>query len=237
MSINIKKKTIKIISAIIIVLLIIVVSAVIIGVVLPRKTENQIRETLSQINAEELQEKMIKELEKSSLNINTEEITTTIGTLDDAENNNKYIKNNINLLSGVKANYELSHNLDIFKNYISAYIIGKNNEVIVIPCFKIESDTDGNFKSIKCKSTMKSHNIPDLFVKVLDEQFGIKLEGKYRSEILKSDKDDIVTYTLKDEDLIDIAKKYLNWYGAGTTSQQVQLIKEDCKLTTIFEID
>ena len=166
MSINIKKKTIKIISAIIIVLLIIVVSAVIIGVVLPRKTENQIRETLSQINAEELQEKMIKELEKSSLNINTEEITTTIGTLDDAENNNKYIKNNINLLSGVKANYELSHNLDIFKNYISAYIIGKNNEVIVIPCFKIESDTEGNFKSIKCKSTMKSHNIPDLFVKV-----------------------------------------------------------------------
>ena len=176
---------------------------------------------------------MIEELEETPLNINTSEFNTTIGTLNKVEESNKG-KNN--LFGGVKANYELSGNLNTFKSYISAYIIGQNNELIIIPCFKIESDSNGNFKSIKCKTSQISHEVPDIFIKVLEKDFGIKLEGKYKSEIQKSDKDDITIYSLKEDDLINVAKKYLNMHGVGSTSQQAQLVKEESKSMTIFEI-
>ncbi len=234
MSVKIKRNTIKIISIIIAILLIVAVIVVIIGGVMPNIKRNQIRNKLSQINVEELETKMIEELEKTPLNINTSEFNTTIGTLDKVEESNKG-KNN--LFGGVKANYELSGNLNTFKSYISAYIIGQNNELIIIPCFKIESDSNGNFKSIKCKTSQISHEVPNIFIKVLEKDFGIKLEGKYKSEIQKSDKDDITIYSLKEDDLINIAKKYLNMYGAGSTSQQAQLVKEESKSMTIFGID
>lgn len=233
MSVKIKRNTIKIISIIIAILLIVAVSAVIIGAIMPNIKRNQIKNKLSQINVEELETKMIAELEKTPLNINTSEFNTTIGTLDKVEESNKG-KNN--LLGGVKANYELSGNLNTFKSYISAYIIGQNNELIIIPCFKIESDSNGNFKSIKCKTSQISHEVPNIFIKVLEKDFGIKLEGKYKSEIQKSDKDDITIYSLKEDDLINVSKKYLNMYGAGSTSQQAQLVKEESKSMTIFEI-
>ena len=201
---------------------------------MPNIKRNQIRNKLSQINVEELETKMIEELEKTPLNINTSEFNTTIGTLDKVEESNKG-KNN--LFGGVKANYELSGNLNTFKSYISAYIIGQNNELIIIPCFKIESDSNGNFKSIKCKTSQISHEVPNIFIKVLEKDFGIKLEGKYKSEIQKSDKDDITIYSLKEDDLINVAKKYLNMYGVGSTSQQSQLVKEESKSMTIFGID
>ena len=234
MSVKIKRNTIKIITIIIAILLIIVVSAVIIGAIIPNIKRNQIRNKLSQINVEELETKMIEELEETPLNINTSEFNTTIGTLNKVEESNKG-KNN--LFGGVKANYELSGNLNTFKSYISAYIIGQNNELIIIPCFKIESDSNGNFKSIKCKTSQISHEVPDIFIKVLEKDFGIKLEGKYKSEIQKSDKDDITIYSLKEDDLINVAKKYLNMHGVGSTSQQAQLVKEESKSMTIFEID
>ncbi len=233
MSVKIKRNTIKIITIIIAILLIIVVSAVIIGAIIPNIKRNQIRNKLSQINVEELETKMIEELEETPLNINTSEFNTTIGTLNKVEESNKG-KNN--LFGGVKANYELSGNLNTFKSYISAYIIGQNNELIIIPCFKIESDSNGNFKSIKCKTSQISHEVPDIFIKVLEKDFGIKLEGKYKSEIQKSDKDDITIYSLKEDDLINVAKKYLNMHGVGSTSQQAQLVKEESKSMTIFEI-
>lgn len=233
MSVKIKRNTIKIISIIIAILLIVAVSAVIIGVVMPNIKRNQIRNKLSQINVEELETKIIEELEKTPLNINTSEFNTTIGTLDKVEESNKG-KNN--LFGGVKANYELSGNLNTFKNYISAYIIGQNNELVIIPCFKIESDSNGNFKSIKCKTSQISHEVPNIFIKVLEKDFGIKLEGKYKSEMQKSDKDDITIYSLKEDDLINVSKKYLNMYGVGSTSQQTQLVKEESKSMTIFEI-
>lgn len=233
LSVKIKRNTIKIITIIIAILLIIVVSAVIIGAIIPNIKRNQIRNKLSQINVEELETKMIEELEETPLNINTSEFNTTIGTLNKVEESNKG-KNN--LFGGVKANYELSGNLNTFKSYISAYIIGQNNELIIIPCFKIESDSNGNFKSIKCKTSQISHEVPDIFIKVLEKDFGIKLEGKYKSEIQKSDKDDITIYSLKEDDLINVAKKYLNMHGVGSTSQQAQLVKEESKSMTIFEI-
>lgn len=237
MSVKIKRNTIKIISIIIAILLIVAVSAVIIGAVIPNIKRNQTKNKLSQINVEELQIKMIEELEKTPLNINTNELNTTFGTLEEVEESSREKNINQYIFSGVKANYELSGNLDSFKSYISAYIIGQNNELIIIPCFKIESDSNGNFKSIKCKTSQISHEVPDIFIKVLEKDFGIKLEGKYKSEIQKSDKDDITIYSLKEDDLINVAKKYLNMYGVGSTSQQSQLVKEESKSMTIFGID
>lgn len=233
MSVKIKRNTIKIVSIIVAIILIIAISAVIIGVVMPNIKRNQITNELSQIKVEELQAKMIEELEKTPLNINTNELHTTIGTLDKAEESNK---GKSNLFGGVKANYELTGNLNSFKSYISAYIIGQNNELIIIPCFKIESDSNGNFKSIKCKTSRISHEVPEIFIKVLEKDFGIKLEGNYKSEIQKSDKDNITIYSLREEDLINVAKKYLNINGVSSISQQVKSIKEESNYMTIFEI-
>lgn len=236
MSVKIKRNTMKIISIIISILLIIAVSVIIISVVIPNIKKNQIRNKLSQIDVEELQTKMIEELENTSLNINTDEFNTIIGTFDKVEESYKG-ENADKIFLGVKAIYELTNNLDNFKSYVSAYIIGQNNELIIIPCFKIESDSNGNFKSIKCKHSGISHEVEDIFINILEKEFGIKLEGKYKAEIQKSDKDNITIYSLKDDDLINVGKEYLSMYGAGSISRQAELLKEESKSMTIFEID
>lgn len=235
MSVKVKRNTIKTVSIIIATILIISVIAVIITVIVPNIKNNQIEEKLSQINAEELQTKLIEEIGKTSLNINTDELNTIIGTFEDVKENN-YIENADTLFLGVEAHYELTNNWDDFKNYVSVYIIGENNELVIIPCFKIESDNAGNFKSIKCKSSRISHDISSIFIDVLEQDFDIKLEGKYKAEMQESDKDSITIYSLKDEDLINIAREYLNMYGTGSINQQVQLLEEESKNMTIFEI-
>ena len=236
MSVKIKRNTMKIISIIIAILLIIAVSVIIISVVIPNIKKNQIRNKLSQIDVEELQTKMIEELENTSLNINTDEFNTIIGTFDKVEESYKG-ENADKIFLGVKAIYELTNNLDNFKSYVSAYIIGQNNELIIITCFKIESDSNGNFKSIKCKHSEISHEVEDIFINILEKEFGIKLEGKYKAEIQKSDKDNITIYSLKDDDLINVGKEYLSMYGAGSISRQAESLKEESKSMTIFEID
>lgn len=232
----IKKKSIKVIISIIAVLLIIAIIALIVGVVLPNVKRNQIKNKLSQINAEDLQEKMIQEIEKTELNINTEKLSTTIGTFEMAEKSNE-TKNIDKLFANAELYYALTGNTNDFKNYVFAYIIGEDNELVIIPCFKIESDSNGNFKSIKCKWSKISHKVTNIFLDVLEKDYGIKLEGKYKAELQKSNKDNVTIYSSSDNNLFNISKEYLNMYGTGSISQQVQSLKEESKSMTVFEID
>lgn len=98
---------------------------------------------ISQINADELETKLIEELEKTELNIDNSLYNITFAVCD-SDNNNKDIVY-LNLL------YELSQNTNPYDGYILACITEKGKDIpehIYIPYFKIESDNNGKVKNI-----------------------------------------------------------------------------------------
>ncbi len=120
---SIKKKTIKIIVGIIVAIAVIVGGIFAFQFISTNMKIKDTEEKLSQINAEELQSKLIKELESTSLNVQV-------------NNGNQFV---------------ITEFVDNGKGYISASIClvrGKNIDVVGIPCFHIERDNNGKFKNI-----------------------------------------------------------------------------------------
>ena len=99
---------------------------------------------ISQINADELETKLIEELEKTDLNIDNSVYDITFAVCDSDNNNNKDILY-LNLL------YELSQDTNPYDGYILACITEKGKDIpehIYIPYFKIDSDNNGKVKNI-----------------------------------------------------------------------------------------
>lgn len=128
MSIKIKKKTLKIVGIVIEIIIIIVGLFFLIQAISTNMKIRKTEEKLSQINAEELKSKLIEKLEKTDLNVDLTLDTMFVDTIFT----------------------EGKEELEGFT--VMSIIAFKNNNVIggiEIPCFKIESDSNGNFKNIE----------------------------------------------------------------------------------------
>lgn len=177
---SIKRSTIKIIIAVIVLAIII---AVLVGVVIPILRVNQVKNKLSKINAQELQTKIIEQLEKSPINIDTETIETEFRKLDSTKTELDNIMKlgylavesyNTNVV-GVKKEVDKP-----YEYFISAYIVDKNNDSIgaAFPCFNIESDSNGNVKSIETIESYYECKFIERIIKceienVLKNEYGI----------------------------------------------------------------
>ena len=175
-----KKKIIKILIALIIVV-IIVIGIFVAPIINTNIKIKNVESKLSQIKAKDFENELIEEFKKSPLNINNDTIKTTFGTLDSIDNNvSLEMKASIGFskMNGEESKYE-----DL-ENFVYAYILEyKSNEIenyIVVPLFKIESDSNGNFKKITYISiTSLVHNLTSFNYDVLQNV----LKNKYNIEM------------------------------------------------------
>ena len=127
--------------------ILVIIALVVIGIVIITKSSNnekpeKIKETLSQINAEELQEKIIEKLKATPLNVNTKSIRTEF-TSELLERGNDG--------DAIRFYYSLMfNNYSSEKDYVFAVYTdtNENDMELAIPCFKIEADSNGKFKNI-----------------------------------------------------------------------------------------
>ena len=148
----------------------------------------QVENKLKNIDAEKLQSEIIEELEASALNVNVKnnlgEITTEFDT-------------------GTK-----------FKGYICAKIDyiqkGKVIASVEIPCFKINSDSDGKFRNIEYSfEFMNSGIINNAVRKVFENNYGLKNfdaiigSGKYERKVVGEGKSGDIYYS-EDEFFINV---------------------------------
>lgn len=155
MSIKIKKNAIKIVVIVILVIIFIVG-----GIFLSQfiSTNNQInlaKKNLEQINAEELKEKITEELKNSELNINT-------------SNGNQFV---------------MTQFTDDTNGFVSAIIMlvdkkygDGDGDGVAIPCFRVESNKDGNFKSITYLENSDLGNIVEEAIrKVFKNEYNVDI--------------------------------------------------------------
>lgn len=133
-------KKVKIMLPILLVLIIAVVA--VISIILNNGNSNQVKEKLGQIKTEELQNNLINELKNTSLNVNNSSMETYFGMqTDDSMDMSLSFYYNL-VMENYKGNEENN-------DYVFAFVSSKNKKIgVVIPCFKIESDSNGNFKNI-----------------------------------------------------------------------------------------
>lgn len=127
MKVAMNKKVFKIIVAMIIIIAIAAVGIFASQIISTNIKIKETKEKLSQIDAKELETKIIEELKNSKLYLEIDEGNTFVGTMFN---------------EGVN-----------FKDYITlSYLYIKNGNpvgAIEIPCFKITSDNNGNFRNIE----------------------------------------------------------------------------------------
>lgn len=199
------KKALKIIIAII------VIVAVIVGGIFAYKfisTNIAIKNTekkLSQINAEEFETKLIKELEKTKLNVNTSNISTKICSWEEISKS----KENEMFVMGAEIFYGANKQDNPYEKSISAYITSKSKETIAIPLFRIESDNSGKFKKIiYTERALKESIVPSVIEKVLKDEYGIDMlivgNEKYNTKFNKLFNSEISTIYATEKDLTKI---------------------------------
>lgn len=155
--IKVKKKTIKIIVAIIATIAVVALGILLTQIITTEINIKQTESKLREIDAEELQIKLIEELDNTKLNIN----------INGSNVNNMYIITTFD--EGVN-----------FENYITAQIICWKNGKIVsgieMPCFKIISDSNGKFKNIEyTEDFFGKYIIGDTVAKVFKDNYDIEL--------------------------------------------------------------
>lgn len=195
MSVEKSKKNIKTIVVIILIIAIIIGGVIATNLIMNNAKIKQTKEKISQINAQELQEKLINELKNTSLNVDTSSIQTQFGTKTITDSMDTALRFYYGL---VMKNYS---NVD---GYVFAFVSSKDRNIgVAIPCFKIESDSNGNFQNIVFPSNTGSL-IPirkimwETIQKVLEEEYNIDVSnfsglGKGRSLI--SGKVNVITST------------------------------------------
>lgn len=177
MSNEIKKKNIKIVIAIVILIIVIILGICLVPLISSSIVIKETQEKLRNINAEELQNQIIAELEHSDLNIDMTADSIKIETVID---------------EGIR-----------FKGYTTAKIGCLQNGTVVgvmeIPCFKINSDNNGKFKSIEyTQEFMKKSIIDDVVRKIFKNN-----------------------YDLENFDEIRGSKKYRERFNANGTSGEI----------------
>lgn len=162
-----------------------IIAVIAIGIVISKSLINnsnikKIEEKLSEINSNELQSKLIEELEETPLNVNTPSITTTFGNNLIEIMNGRYSNNKAPIYY-----YDMMfYNNKNEEDYVFAIYFDKNNNEtsLSIPCFKIESDSNGNFKNIISPVTnggsfAVGKNVWTAFTNVLENEYNIDISN------------------------------------------------------------
>ena len=155
----------KVFIGIISVIVIVAIVGVIVGLVVPTIKFTQLKNKLSQINAEELQNKIIQELETTSL----------------------YVKGSTTIDNGIK--------IDNLEDYVIANImeIASNDiYVVTVPLFKI-NNSNGNFKSIEYISNFPDLeiDIEDIIFNVLKADYGIDINYSNQQKLMEHNKSSV----------------------------------------------
>ena len=166
MSINIKKKNLKIVGIVIGIIIILVGLFFLVQTISTNIKISETKEKLSQINAEELKTKLIEELEKTDLNVDLTLDSMFVDTI-------------------------VTEGEDELEGFTVMSIMAfKNNKVagaVEIPCFKIESDSNGNFKNIEYVYTrpLNTHiiaeTVENVFKNTYNIDFTIENNSKYNT--------------------------------------------------------
>ena len=166
---NNKKKMITIIVAIILIIAVISVGVIATNYIIDNNQVKETKEKISKINAEELKERIIEELKNTPLNINTSSLKTTFGNQEEfAEEVDGF-----GLNKGIDFHYGKANTDNPYEDCISAYIStydGKSG--IVIPCFKVVSDNNGNLQYI-LYATGFPYNVSEVVGEVLKREYNI----------------------------------------------------------------
>lgn len=182
-----------------IIVIIVVAIAVIVGGIFAFQfisTNSKVKETekkLGQINAEELQEKLIKELESTSLKNST--YTT------------EFLKN--------KNGFVVFEITNVYEN---------RKMFIEIPCFKIESNSNGNFKRITYLDFGQEIGdiVNDVVEKVFKDEYNININSDYNSHFkTKGQNQDI---QINDEKLWQIAFYEIIGYVPSKNNTELRTI-------------
>lgn len=188
MKVSVNKKALKIFIGIIIAILIIVVgifaSQYISTSIKIAKTEKK----LSEIDSTELQSKLIEELKNSKLYLNLDTGNIYVGTMFD---------------EGIA-----------FKDYITVSYLGIKNGnpvgAVEIPCFKINSDNNGKFKSIEyTERTVDKTIVPGIVEKVFKDNYDVDLKIVGNTRYNKKFNKDIRGYTHKGKIYVDDDNFYI----------------------------
>lgn len=140
------------------------------------------KEILSGINSKELETKIIEKLKTTSMNVNTSSLKTIFGT---AETLSEEFEEISKLRLQLSIHYGKNYNP--YEDYVSAYIINKDENGIVIPCFKIVSDDKGNFMYILYLNS-SNFEVSRVVDKVFKEDYGINIDynnSKYYNKFIK----------------------------------------------------
>lgn len=125
------------------IIIVLVIGIVIVNIMKPKILVSQTEKKISQIDASQLQEKIIEELKNTALNINKSQIKTDFQVCD--INRKDYFCENIAFDSIFYAPSE-----NYFDNFVFATITkDKQENFLYIPCFKITSDSNGKVKNIE----------------------------------------------------------------------------------------
>lgn len=227
---KVKKKSFIIVM---IILAIIILISVMIGIVIPIIQKSQIKNNLSKINATDFENKIIERLKDSKLNVNTSTLSTEIGTYEEISKN---ANDNLKLrLSSIGLLYEMEQKEELYKDYVSAFV---GESVVIIPLFRIEKDSNGNFKSIEYVESQLGVSVETIIFDVLKEEYNINIKSKYKSDMTKLyGNNSIGIAFLLDEDAVEVEKQIQNKYAENVTiEERAELIREE-KSTEIFGID
>lgn len=169
--------------------------------------KNAMKNSISKINAEDLQNKIIAKLEETKLNLNNDNYTTVF---------RKFYKGKPVLMEEltIKMNETDSGTKNIYEDYISAYIYLNSSketeytEGVIVPVFKIKNDNNGNFVSIEYIETLEAIldvGIKNIIETVFKEDYGIDIRKCSRDMKKLFGNDKISIVGLNDELVVDIA--------------------------------
>ncbi len=209
MKVTMNKKVFKLIVAIIVTIIVIVVgifaSQVISTKIKIKNTENK----LSQIDSKEFEDKLLEELKKTKLNINTSNVSTEICSWEEIT------KSEDISVMGIEIFYSANNQDNPYEKSISAYITYNSKGLIAIPLFTIESDNNGNFKKIiYTERALKESIVPSVIEKVLKDEYGIDMlivgNAKYNTRFNKLFNSEISTIYATEKDLTKILNEIHN---------------------------
>lgn len=224
------RKTLKVIIAVIVVILLIVGGIFAYKFISNSMKIKNTEEKLSQINAQEFEDKLIEELKKTKLNVNTSNISTNICSWEEMSNLEQFVVIPIELF------YSANKQDNPYEESISAYITSNSEGTVAIPLFKIESDNNGKFKKITyTERALKENIVPSVIEKVLKNEYDIDMlivgNTEYNTRFNKLSNSDKGTIYCTENFLNEVLDKM----QGRNNSSYVESYKEYS--TTIFGLD
>lgn len=177
MKVNKRKFIIIIVIAIILVLIppVVIMKEVMHWKLLAKDTDKKI----SQIEASELETKLMEKLKNSKLNVEDNSFDVVFEVCDkDIVDNNKN-SNFLTIYYDLLKN-QYSNSTNPYEGYILACVTQKNSKVperVFIPCFKVESDSKGKVQNIKYVGSDYfgiGRDLSNIINDILREQYGVK---------------------------------------------------------------